>query len=95
MVLLGLCQPAFAELPETTQDSFNKDVLSSSKPVVVEFSAAWCGYCKKLAPILEDMSKNYTGRATFVKVDVDKNPMLKAQYKIGPIPRVLIFRTAK
>ena len=95
---LAFAQPALAEspgLPDTSQDTFQKDVLSSSKPVVVECNAPWCNFCKKLEPVLSEMSKNYAGKASFFQVDVDKNPQLKAQYKIVELPRVLIFQNGK
>ena len=74
---LGLATKSAAEsVSEILQSSFDKDVLASKKPVVVDFFATWCGPCKRLAPVLDELSKSYAGKATFVRIDVDKNQEL-------------------
>ena len=83
------------EIPETTQSAFAKEVLASNKPVVVDFYATWCGPCKKLAPVMESLSKSYGDKVSFVRVDVDKNPVLAAKYKINGIPSVMVFKGGK
>jgi thioredoxin 1 len=91
--MVSVSQPSFADsVPETSQSAFNKDVLTASKPVVVDFYATWCGPCKKMEPVMESLKKNYSGKATFVRVDVDKNPDLSAKYKITGIPAIFIFK---
>ncbi len=91
--MVSVSQPSFADsVPETSQSAFNKDVLTASKPVVVDFYATWCGPCKKMEPVMESLKKNYSGKANFVRVDVDKNPDLSAKYKITGIPAIFIFK---
>jgi thioredoxin 1 len=71
--------------------SFPRDVLNSSKPVLVDFWAPWCGPCRVLAPTIEELAVEFDGQATVGKVNVDDNPHLAAQYGIRSIPTVLLF----
>ncbi len=64
-------------------------VLKSDKPCVVDFYAPWCVYCKSLAPILEELAEQYSGRVEFYKVDVDKEPELESAFNIRTIPNLL------
>ena len=73
---------------------FNELILGS-KPVVCDFFATWCGPCKMLAPVLEDVSAEYAEKAEFVKVDVDEAPALSAKYGIMSIPFVAIFKNGQ
>ncbi len=75
-----------------TDDSFSTDVLESDKPVLVDYWAEWCGPCKMIAPILEDISKDYDGRLQVAKMDVDKNPDVPAKFNIRGIPTLMLFK---
>jgi len=74
------------------EQTFEEEVLKSSKPVLVDFWASWCGPCQMLAPIIEELDKELQGKIKIAKVDVDKNPLLAAQYQIDAIPALFIFK---
>ncbi|TAM83147.1 MAG: thioredoxin TrxA [Candidimonas sp.] len=75
--------------------SFEADVLKSSVPVLVDYWAPWCGPCKMIAPMLEEASKEYQGRITFAKVNVDENPDTAAKFGIRGIPTLMLFKNGK
>ena len=75
-----------------TDTSFDADVLQSSQPVVVDFWAEWCGPCKMIAPILDDVSKDYEGRLQVAKMNVDENRDIPAKFGIRGIPTLMIFK---
>ncbi|MEM6295572.1 MAG: thioredoxin [Myxococcota bacterium] len=76
----------------TTDGSFNSDVLESDKPVLVDFWATWCGPCKAIAPHVEAVAEELTGKAKVVKMDIDSNPQTPAKYGIRSIPTLLVFK---
>ncbi|WP_029291069.1 thioredoxin [Cellulomonas sp. HZM] len=76
---------------DVTDETFAAEVLGSDIPVVVDFWATWCGPCRMVAPVLEELSKTYEGRVKIVKVDSDANPGLVADYGIVSIPTLNIF----
>ncbi len=78
-----------------TDGSFKETVLDSELPVLVDFWAVWCGPCRMIAPSVEEMAKEYEGRALVGKVDVDNNPEIAASYGIRSIPTILIFKGGK
>ena len=77
---------------QITDASFEEEVLKSDKPVLVDFGAEWCGPCRTLGPIIEELATEYEGRAVVGKVDVDKNQEFTAKYGVRNIPTVLMFK---
>ena len=71
---------------------FEQTVLKAKEPVLVDFWAAWCRPCQMVAPIVEELASEYSGRISFVKMDVDQNPKTAAKYGIMSIPTLLIFK---
>ncbi len=78
-----------------TETNFKEEVLDADEPVLVDFWAEWCGPCRQVAPIVEDLADEYEGRAKVGKVDVDDNQRIAAQYGIRSIPSLLIFRNGE
>ena len=80
---------------EFTDANFESEVLKSDLPVLVDFWAVWCGPCKMIAPLVEELSNEYNGKIKFGKVDVDNNPQTAMTYGIRSIPTLLIFKNGK
>ena len=76
----------------TTDSSFESDVLQSNIPALVDFWAAWCGPCKMIAPLLDELSSEYAGRVKICKVDVDTSPETAAKFNVRGIPTLLVFK---
>lgn len=78
-----------------TDASFDTDVVNSDGLVLVDFWAAWCGPCKAIAPVLEELAEDYQGRVKIVKVDVDANPQSAARFGIRSIPTLFVFKNGE
>jgi thioredoxin 1 len=77
---------------DTTDSTFDVDVLNSELPVLVDFWAPWCGPCRMVAPVVEELSDDYDGQVKFVKLNTDENPQVAGKYGIRSIPTLLIFK---
>ncbi len=81
-----------SQVLHTSETAFENDVLKSNVPFVVDFWAEWCGPCRVIAPIVEELSKEYNGKVQFAKVNVDESPDLAGRYGVQGIPTLIIFK---
>lgn len=80
---------------EITDANFDSEVINSDKPVLIDFWAVWCGPCKLIAPVVEEVAKEYDGKFKVGKMDIDNNPNVAMKYGIRSIPTLLIFKDGK
>jgi thioredoxin 1 len=80
---------------EVSDETFEKEVLNSDIPVLVDFWAPWCGPCKAIGPVVEELSKDYEGKIKFLKCNVDDNPATPSNYGIRAIPTLILFKGGK
>ena len=84
------------DLPKAVSDeSFKADVLDSSGAVLVDFWAEWCGPCRMVGPILDEIAAEYAGKLTIAKVNIDENPMTPNEYAVRGIPTMILFKDGK
>ena len=77
---------------DTTDATFESDVIANETPVLVDFWAPWCGPCRMVAPIVEELSEEYDGKVKFVKLNTDENPQVAGKYGIRSIPTLIVFK---
>jgi thioredoxin 1 len=84
-----------SSIVSATDSTFESEVLTSASPVLVDFSAVWCGPCKKLEPIVHEIAAEYQNRLKVVKVDVDNSPSIAAKFGVLSVPTLMIFHGGK
>jgi thioredoxin 1 len=80
------------QIVHVTDDSFESDVLKSSQPVLIDYWAEWCGPCKMIAPVLDEIAEEYAGRLKVAKLNIDDNPNTPPRYGIRGIPTLMLFK---
>ncbi|MBA3029147.1 MAG: thioredoxin [Desulfobacteraceae bacterium] len=82
-------------IKEIDDSNFEDEVLKSDQPVLVDFWAPWCGPCKAIAPIIDELAKSFSGKLKFTKFNVDESPLTPGRYGIRAIPTLMIFKDGK
>ena len=83
------------KIANVTDASFEADVLKSSQPVLIDFWATWCGPCRAIAPVVDQLAAEYDGKIKVAKVNIDENPKVPTQYDVRSIPTLLMFKDGK
>jgi thioredoxin 1 len=81
-----------ADVTHVSDESFESEVLQSAIPVLIDFWAPWCGPCKAIAPVVEELATEYAGRLKVVKMNVDDNPQTPSRYGVRGIPNLIVFK---
>ena len=84
-----------ADVQQVSDASFDSDVLQADMPVLIDFWAPWCGPCKAIGPVVEELAGEYDGRLKVVKMNVDDNPQTPAQYGVRGIPNLILFKSGE
>ena len=84
-----------AEIPKLSEESFQREVIQSELPVLVDFTAVWCGPCKMLDPLVKQLADEWSGKVKVVKLDVDDNPQVTMDYQIMGVPTLILFKNGK
>ncbi len=82
-------------ITEITQQNFETEVLNASVPVLVDFWASWCGPCRMLSPVVDELAEQYDGKVKFGKINVDEQPRLAMNYSVESIPTLLLFKDGR
>ncbi len=82
-------------IKNVTDTSFSEDVLNADKPVLVDFWAEWCGPCRALTPVLEEVAGSHGNDVTFAKINIDENPQTPSQYGVMSIPTLILFKNGQ
>ena len=82
-------------IQEISDSTFDKEVLQSTIPVLIDFWAPWCGPCRAIAPVVEELAKEYDGKLKVVKMNVDDNPQTPSRYGVRGIPNLIVFKGGK
>ncbi|MEJ2022854.1 MAG: thioredoxin TrxA [Maritimibacter sp.] len=83
------------QIVHVTDDSFESDVINSSEPVLIDYWAEWCGPCKMIAPVLDEIANEYNGRLKVAKLNIDDNPNTPPRYGIRGIPTLMLFKNGE
>lgn len=78
-----------------TDDNFESEVLKSDKPCLVDFFATWCGPCKTMGPVIEEIANEYDGKVKVGKLDIDENPNMVSKYQIMSVPTMIVFKNGE
>lgn len=81
-----------SEIVHVSDDSFEEDVLNANEPVLIDYWAEWCGPCKMIAPVLDEIAGEYEGRLKIAKLNIDENPLTPPKYGIRGIPTLMLFK---
>lgn len=84
-----------ADIPRISESNFKPDVLDASLPVLVDFTAVWCGPCKMLDPVVKQLAEQWDGKVKVMKLDVDDDPQLAMEYQVMGVPTLMLFKNGQ